>query len=112
MQADLYEGFQEHWAANFARRMEERTGAALATRDPDARRRALEDALELGKEARLRMESGPTHNEAERAALSHLQDALDLVQAALNAFDVCHDPPIREALEHAAQAAGALEQVG
>lgn len=105
------EGFQEHWAAHFARQMAERLRAALATRDEAARRAALSDALGLGREARLRLESGRPDDACERAALAHLHDALDEAQAALNAYDVQYDQLIRDAGDHAERAASELARV-
>ncbi len=104
--------FQEHWAAHIARRMAARIEHALATPDPRERRDALAGALDLGKEARLRIESGTTDDAAEREGLRHLQQALDEVQAALNRYDVCTDDVIRAAKEEAAQAADHLAAVG
>ena len=110
--SETAEGFQEHWAAYLARRMEERIGAALAAPGLDGRRDILSEALEMGKEALLRIQSGPTGDAAERAGLIHLEQALDEVQGALNAFDPCYDPPIQDAREHAARAAEEVSRSG
>lgn len=99
---------QEGWAAHFAQRMAHRIAEALAAGTAQERRAALGEALELGKEARLQLEAGPTQSAAERQALSHLQRALDETQAALNRFDICDNETIRRAWEDAARAAECL----
>ena len=105
-------GFQEDWAAHFARRMAQRIAHAGRTRDLPARRDALEEALDLGKEARLRIQAGYTETAEESAALAHLQAALDEVQQLLNAIDPCYEPMLASAQAHAEAAADALNAAG
>lgn len=104
------EEFQEQWAANMVRRMGERIEAALRKRAIADRRAALSAALDLGKEARLRIQSEPTHSEAEREGLRCLQNALDQAQAALNAYDPRDDSLLREAFAQAEAAAAYLDR--
>ena len=83
----------------------DRARGANARHPLPARRDALEEALDLSKEARLRIQAGYTETAEESAALAHLQAALDEVQQLLNAIDPCYEPMLASAQAHAEAAA-------
>lgn len=106
----MLEGFQERWAAYFVRRMAEQVDAVLRAQDGESRARGLRSALDMAREAMLRIQSAPTCDSGEQEGLRQLERALEEIQAALNVFDIRDDQTVLQSRAHVAAAIRALDQ--